>query len=198
MLIKNLSFSYNGHVIFDHFSFSPSSSLVCFKGPPGSGKTTLLKLIAGHLQPEAVERFDVQGPVGMIVQEPTLLPWLDGTDNITKLACVSEDSLQSHPLFPLISDFTGRRACQMSYGQQRLVELVRILILSPAILCLDEPLNFLDERSKATILGFIQHSTRMHSQVFVATHSWDELRGDNVEEFSFNGMFPVQALEARP
>ena len=50
-------------------------------GRSGAGKTTLLRLIAG-LDTAFEGTIDVAGPVGMVFQEPRLLPWRRALDNV--------------------------------------------------------------------------------------------------------------------
>ncbi|MFX9035051.1 ATP-binding cassette domain-containing protein, partial [Acinetobacter baumannii] len=52
--ISNLSFSYEGSVIFNDLSLNiKENDLYAIIGPNGSGKTTLLKLILGLLTPQS-------------------------------------------------------------------------------------------------------------------------------------------------
>ena len=64
--------------------------IVALIGPNGCGKSTLLRVIAGLLAPErGASRLDgspITGPdprIGLVFQEPRLLPWRSAADNIT-------------------------------------------------------------------------------------------------------------------
>ena len=72
----------------------PKGGFVSLIGPSGCGKSTLLKVLAGLLPPtlgtvsvagvtpiEAVR----QRRIGIVFQEPTLLPWKNALDNVAKL-----------------------------------------------------------------------------------------------------------------
>ena len=58
-------------------------------GPSGCGKSTLLKVVAGLLKPSAgsvtLRGAPITGPrpdVGIVFQQPTLLPWQTALDNV--------------------------------------------------------------------------------------------------------------------
>ncbi|MCI0585118.1 MAG: ATP-binding cassette domain-containing protein, partial [Chloroflexi bacterium] len=51
-----------------------AGEVVSIIGPNGCGKSTLLRVIAGLLSPGS-GRVTVNGSVGIVFQEPRLLPW---------------------------------------------------------------------------------------------------------------------------
>ena len=66
--------------------------LLCLLGPNGSGKTTLLRILAGLEAPdagavlvdgEAVDPRARRQAVGVVFQEPRLLPWRTVRENVT-------------------------------------------------------------------------------------------------------------------
>ena len=68
----------------------PGGGVVALIGPNGSGKSTLLRVIAGLLAPTAGGAFlddaPIDGPdprIGLVFQEPRLLPWRSASANIT-------------------------------------------------------------------------------------------------------------------
>src|SRR4051794_33697353 len=86
------SFSVAGQrlVALRHLSLHvPEGAFVAVVGPNGSGKSTLLRIIAGLLEPDEgsiqVHGRPVTGPderVGLVFQEPRLLPWRTLLDNV--------------------------------------------------------------------------------------------------------------------
>src|SRR5574339_1108810 len=58
---------------------------VCVLGPSGSGKTTLLRILAGLIPPTSgsfMFGHGEQPSIGMVFQQPTLMPWRTVIENI--------------------------------------------------------------------------------------------------------------------
>jgi len=116
-------------------------------GPSGTGKTTMLRIIAG-LEP------DYQGTIGrpahsvmgMVFQEPRLLPWRTVEENV-RLAASEASDAQLAELFDLL-ELTAHRSHypgELSLGLARRVALARALAVEPDLLILDEPFVSLDD-----------------------------------------------------
>jgi ABC-type nitrate/sulfonate/bicarbonate transport system ATPase subunit len=116
-------------------------------GPSGCGKSTMLRIILG------LDR-DFQGRIarppsariGMVFQEPRLLPWRSVEQNVRLAAPDIEDAKLSE-LFKILeleahrSHYPG----ELSLGLARRVALARAFAVEPDILVLDEPLASLDD-----------------------------------------------------
>src|SRR5688500_17961340 len=68
----------------------PPGEFVCLVGPSGCGKSTLIKVIAGLQAPTTGGAFLHNQPinrpspkVGLMFQDPTLMPWRTVLDNIS-------------------------------------------------------------------------------------------------------------------
>ena len=167
------------------------------KGPSGCGKTTLLKLICGFLNPDAPGMIDGPLPTEtcLVLQEDALFPWLSGLGNILALLPIDRGTVESHPIYPLVSPFFHRRAHQLSYGQRRKIEIFRATLLAPAVLCLDEPFNFLDPASrKDIIVGLFSDKVLPRTRIVMTTHLDDDLRILAPRQFVFDGSQPAIAL----
>lgn len=131
-------------------------------GPSGCGKSTLLKLIVGLLQlSEGAIYFDdtlVRGPridVGMVFQQPILLPWRSIIDNvlfpIEILRQKEKDFLaEAHNLLKLVGldGFEDRPPWELSGGMQQRAAICRALIHDPRVLVMDEPFGALDAMTR--------------------------------------------------
>jgi NitT/TauT family transport system ATP-binding protein len=155
-------------------------------GPSGCGKSTLLKLIVGLLPvTDGAIYFHgqaVHGPrtdVGMVFQEPVLLPWRTVRQNvlfpIEILRRKDRNYLEeSDRLLTLVglSGFQDKMPYELSGGMQQRVAICRALIHDPTVLVMDEPFGALDAMTRdemgAELLRIWQH--RRKTVIFV-THS---------------------------
>jgi NitT/TauT family transport system ATP-binding protein len=161
--------------------------IVALIGPNGSGKSTLLRVIAGLLMPDAgrvtLDGQTVSGPdprIGLVFQEPRLLPWRSAADNITyplELAGWPVERRRERldaltGLVALDGTVLDNRPSELSGGQAQRVALARSLALEPGVLLLDEPFSALDalsrERFDLELLGLWE---RAAPTIVLVTHS---------------------------
>jgi putative ABC transport system ATP-binding protein len=149
-----------------------SGERVFVRGPSGSGKSTLLSLIAGILVArEGSVRFmgrdwaSMSGAsrdgfradhIGYVFQQFNLLPYLSVLDNAL-LACrfsevraqrAGDAKREAGRLLEragLPAALWGRKATELSVGQQQRVAAVRALLGRPELVIADEPTSALDE-----------------------------------------------------
>jgi len=165
----------------------PGGGIVALIGPNGCGKSTLLRVVAGLLLADRgtveVDRSAIVGPdvrIGLVFQEPRLLPWRTAAANITyPLELAGWDaSARAARLGPLV-DLVGldkaalvARPGELSGGQRQRVALARALALEPRVLLLDEPFSALDaltrERFDLELLGLWE---RAGTTIMLVTHS---------------------------
>jgi ABC-type nitrate/sulfonate/bicarbonate transport system ATPase subunit len=196
LTVEGLWHSYRGLDVFKEFSLRCDSNIVVLRGASGCGKTTLLKILSGNLKPDRVRSMPPSEGSCLVLQEDSLLPWLTGTKNISKIADISETSFRCHPMYVLVADFIDRKACQMSYGQRRMVELFRAIIFQPRFLYLDEPFNFLDEGNIGLVIPFLLEVAMKNTTLVLSNHHRDDndiFKSANI--FKFNGQPPACSLE---
>ena len=123
-------------------------------GPSGCGKTTILKIAAG-LDPDfqGQLRTPGSGRLGMVFQEPRLLPWRTVEQNI-RLA------LPAHNAAADLTELVGilglgshlaRYPGELSLGLARRAAIARAFAVGPDFLLLDEPFVSLDDATASRL-----------------------------------------------
>ena len=161
--------------------------IVALIGPNGCGKSTLLRAIAGLLAPDrgtvTLDGAAIAGPdprIGLVFQEPRLLPWRSAADNITyplELAGWPPDRrarrlAELADLVALDPSVTGNRPAELSGGTAQRVALARALALEPEVLLLDEPFSALDALSRERFdLELLRLWDRAATTIVFVTHN---------------------------
>lgn len=199
MLIKDLHFAYENLLLFESFDFKSDHNFIIIQGFSGCGKSTLLKIITNNLEPRKVQFITPFEKNCLILQEDALFPWLDGFQNIIKFVDTSIEEIKEHKLFKHIETFITKKAYEMSFGQRRLIELFRAILYKPNILCLDEPFNYLDHKSRLLLSdvlfkdGFVSDNCR----IIMTTHyssDIEELKEVKFQLFRFPEQSPINKL----
>lgn len=162
---------------------------VAILGPSGCGKSTLLKLASGLVAPTAgqivLDGSVINRPrkdVGIVFQQPTLLPWKTVRDNVLmplKVLRVYQpsDREKAEKLLKTVglSKFADNYPHELSGGMQQRVGIARSLIHDPRFLLMDEPFAALDALTREQITFELQSIwERMGQLVLFITHSIPE------------------------
>ncbi len=175
---------------------------VSILGPSGCGKSTLLMMCAGLEEISdgslTVAERQMTGPredVGIMFQDPTLLPWKTVLENVlfpARIARVPIEPVRRRAQALLSSvglqAFEDHRPHQLSGGMRQRVSICRALVNDPSILLMDEPFSALDaitrdqmnvllldlwQQQQARTALFITHSIReavlLSDRIFVMT-----------------------------
>lgn len=188
---------FNGKAVLRGLEFTARpGEFLALVGPSGTGKSTLLNLISGldHNFTGSVswdgEALYAPGEspseLGMMFQEPRLMPWLKTLDNV-RLVSQSRDAsdVRHEPQVTAratellrevgLGDHLDAWPGQLSGGMQRRVALARAFMVSPRLLLLDEPFVSLDmptgNRLRESLLTLCQ---RQRPLVLYVTHDLRE------------------------
>lgn len=165
LILDALSKTYaGGNVALQDVSLTlRPGEIVAMVGGSGCGKTTLLRLIAGLDAPTRgtvkVDDQTITAPneaIGLIFQEPRLLPWLSVAENIAfGLKHLPQQEQQARVDFALhrvgLDGYNARWPRQLSGGQAQRVAISRALAPEPKVLLLDEPFSALDAFTRASL-----------------------------------------------
>ncbi|MEM9796365.1 MAG: ABC transporter ATP-binding protein [Pseudomonadota bacterium] len=152
-------------------------------GPSGCGKSTALRLIAGLSDPTAgriewaAER--QAGDIGVVFQEPTLMPWATVMQNAylpfrlegRSFNSAKDDILQALRLVGL-EKFKNAYPRELSGGMKMRVSIARAMVTNPKLILMDEPFAALDEITRFKLNNdLLEMQARIGCTVIFVTHS---------------------------
>jgi len=187
--IRSLSKTYaNGvHALSNLDLDIQQGEIIAIVGGSGCGKSTLLRLIAGlDLASEGTIRVDgetIGSPhpaIGLIFQEPRLLPWLTVSRNIAfgidQLPQRERDRRVAQALTLIgLDGYADRLPKELSGGQAQRVAIARSLVAQPKVLLLDEPFSALDPVTRHDLHGQMIDLWKAYRPTLVmVTHDADE------------------------
>jgi branched-chain amino acid transport system ATP-binding protein len=136
-----------------------SGQVVSIIGPNGAGKSTVFKTLFGLLPVrQGRVRFDgeditnrppadlLRRGMTYVPQGRNVFPLMTVDENLRLGAYVRPRSAELerevdrvYETFPMLRDARGKRAAELSGGQQQMLEMGRALLLRPRLMLLDEP-----------------------------------------------------------
>jgi NitT/TauT family transport system ATP-binding protein len=158
-------------------------------GPSGCGKSTLLNILAGFEKPDAGKVLLNGSPIerpgpdrGVVFQDYALFPWLNIQQNVEyglreKGMSKIEMRAIAQRFLALVglTGFERRFPHELSGGMRQRVALIRVLVIDPKILLMDEPFAAVDAQTRTILQEELQRlwMQTLKTVVFV-THSVDE------------------------
>jgi NitT/TauT family transport system ATP-binding protein len=163
--------------------------LISLLGPSGCGKTTVLKMMGGLIPASGglleLAGQAITGPypgVGVVFQQPTLMPWRSVLGNVLfpmevlgKNDRAAETRAEELLALVGLSGFEQAYPRQLSGGMQQRVALCRAIVHEPSILLMDEPFGALDELTRLEMNDLLLDIRRVTGATVVfVTHSISE------------------------
>jgi sulfonate transport system ATP-binding protein len=161
--------------------------IVAVIGGSGCGKSTLLRAIAGlDLATRGTVTLDgiaITGPhakIGIIFQEPRLLPWLSVADNIgfglsDVAGHIRRDKVSAALTQVGLADKAKAWPRELSGGQAQRVAIARALVPQPEVLLLDEPFSALDAFTRRDLQDHLLDLwAHTRPRLIMVTHDVDE------------------------
>ena len=197
--VRGVSKRFGGLVAVDGADLVVArGSITGLIGPNGSGKTTLFNLVSGVLAADSgTVLFDgrpitklppwTRGHLGLgrtfqvtrLFKEMTVLqnvvaPLPDGKIRTMLADAVSgAEATRARELLALVglAELAAQKAGTLSYGQQKLVELAQVLMLSPSLILLDEPAGGVNPSLLGKLTEVIRSLNRSGVTILVVEHN---------------------------
>jgi heme ABC exporter ATP-binding subunit CcmA len=191
----------NGTTIFENLNLSLSNKkIIQIKGRNGSGKTTFLKVILNILEPKSGEIiwkgknvkkniFDFYNQTTFIMDNNTSTRELSVEDNINFWRGLSSSKLSNHEIFVLlkkldIEKYYKTKVMYLSSGEQKKLELLRLILEQKKLWFLDEPFNHLDDLSIEILNQTFLDHVNNNGIILFASHFDPKI--SNLETLEFN------------
>lgn len=158
-------------------------------GESGSGKTTLLKMLNNIISPDKgeilykgknINDFDVielRRKITMLPQNPVIYKG-NILDNILigkKFAKSTDYDIEE--IKKLMNEFNidkdlNSSADNLSGGEKQRICIIRVLIMNPDVILLDEPSSALDEKTEDKVINYICNFVKQNNKTLImVTHS---------------------------
>lgn len=191
--VENLKKAYDGRSVVDGVALRvEGGEIVGLLGPNGAGKTTTFRMVLGLLRPDDGQiRFEgddiaslpvykrARLGIGYLAQEPgvfrnmtveqnllSVLEWIPGLKAADQAQQADELLDQFHLL-----DRRGQRAGLLSGGEQRRLEIARVLARRPSLILLDEPFANIDPITVEEIQGILSDLRSQGMGILLTDHN---------------------------
>lgn len=197
--LENIHKNFGGVVAADSISLElPPAYIFGLIGPNGSGKTTLLNIISGIYSPTGGQIY-LQGRnitktpihtraklgISRTFQHPRLLNRCNiyanlqvGMDLAAKKGCCTY--AESHSFMEQLLQAAGlggvdlmENVDRLSYGQQKLLEIVRAILPQPVVMLVDEPAAGLNNKEMEQIVALLDLARQKGIGLLLIEHAMD-------------------------
>lgn len=199
LIVENLTIGYNRHPAVHHLSFFlKSGEPLLVVGPNGAGKSSLLKTLVGLEKPlEGKINFFDETTLAKI-KRPALayLPQISEINrqfpiklkDFVALGFIpnlgffkTQNKFHKQRVLNMLADFSLEKLAhapieQLSGGQLRRAEFVRLMLMDAPLIMLDEPFNALDASMIKVLLKLLKTWEKAGKTIIIVAHDWQRLK----------------------
>lgn len=181
-IIENVSKSFSQKILKNISLEISGEDITVVVGKSGCGKTTFLRMLAGleSISEGSIKFLDSLGKekkakIGMVFQEPRLMPWLTVEKNIRIYE--KEERVDIDKVLSLVSlkDVKNFYPNELSGGMASRIAIARAIGYNPDILLMDEPFAALDYFTRNQLQNeIIKIHKETKTGIIFVTHNIDE------------------------
>ncbi|MDQ0115973.1 cobalt ECF transporter T component CbiQ [Paenibacillus harenae] len=192
--VLGVSYRYGATQALHNVSFRiGQGEKVALMGPNGAGKSTLISLLNGLEQPSEGEvrllgeslaevgAKRLRSRIGVVFQDPDDQIFSTSVEEDVAFGPgnmgLNEEQTRQRVEKALSAvnmlEYRGRSPFELSYGQKRRVAIAGVLAMEPDIIVLDEPMAFLDPKSRDGLQELLESMHETGITLIVATHDVD-------------------------
>lgn len=181
-IIENVSKSFSQKILKNISLEISGEDITVIVGKSGCGKTTFLRILAGleSISEGSIKFLDSLGKekkakIGMVFQEPRLMPWLTVEKNIRIYE--KEERVDIDKVLSLVSlkDVKNFYPNELSGGMASRIAIARAIGYNPDILLMDEPFAALDYFTRNQLQNeIIKIHKETKTGIIFVTHNIDE------------------------
>ena len=186
--LKDIALQYGGERVLDGVSLDiVKGEALGIHGRNGAGKSTLIGVMAGTLKPTSgavAASPALRGKVCYVPQDIALYPSLTGKQNLEFWAEAyglygKAEKLRVDYLLKLmgLSEKANKRVETYSGGMKRRLNMAAGLVITPALLLLDEPTVGADDASVKVMLETVLRMKASGTSVVLISHIMEDLTG---------------------
>ncbi|MEK6942871.1 MAG: ABC transporter ATP-binding protein [Nanoarchaeota archaeon] len=185
--LKNISKSFGGVKAVDRCTFNvEEGTITSLIGPNGAGKTTVFNIISGLTNPDSgsikLGNRDVAGlpaykiaqfGISRTFQLTKVFRNMSIKDNLLMAKEASEKEMEDVIKSVYLNKPLDTTASELSYGQQRLLEIARALLMPHNLLMLDEPTAGVNPRIRQELKIILKKLRKEGKTVLLIEHDMD-------------------------
>ena len=192
ILVKELSVERSNKKIFENINLSLGfGKIILLKGKNGSGKTTLLKTIINIIEPSSgsiywkgkplkKNLYDFYNHITYISDRTTSLRKLSVRENINIwkklfLSKTGKSQIENILKTMKLDSYLNQRVGELSLGETKKLELLRLILEDKKIWILDEPLSNLDEETIDILAHTFQDHRSKEGSIIFSSHQNSEI-----------------------
>ncbi len=185
---------YDSKLSVDHLTLTvEDGEIFGLLGPNGAGKSTTIHMLSGLLPPDsgeirvsgrsvAKQPLEVKRNIGLVPQDLAIYEQLTARENVTFFARLYglrgaelRERTEEALAFAGLLEHSKEKACAMSGGMKRRLNIACAVMHRPKLVIMDEPTVGIDPQSRNHILEAVRALNRSGSTIIYTSHYMEEV-----------------------